>query len=95
MQVPRAFWPKAHKLAQLYNEANVSKIKELYDAANNAANAFEMEMQSFGVKDWKVFPRGRTRRNNINVEILHRIQTLVQLIATNVSVDKNCFWSYC
>ena len=51
MQLPREFWPKARKLAQLYNEANVSKTQELYNAANNAANAFDIEMRSFGVED--------------------------------------------
>ena len=88
MQVPRELWPKARKLAQLYNEININKTQELYNVANNAANAFDMEMQSFGIEDRKAFPGGRTRRDDINMEILHRIQTLVQLIATNVSLDK-------
>ena len=95
IQVSREFWLKVCKLAQLYNEANVSKTKELYDAANDAANAFKIEMQSFRVEDWKAFPGGHTRQDDINIEILHRIQTFVQLIATNVSLDKNCFWSCC
>ena len=91
MQNPRKLWPRARKLAQLYNEVNITKTQELYDAANNAANAFDMEIRSFGIEDWKAFLGGRTRRDNINMEILHGIRTLVQLIATNVSLDKICF----
>ena len=56
MQVPQELWPKARKLAQLYNEVNTTKTQELYNAANDAANAFDMEMQSFEIKDRKAFP---------------------------------------
>ena len=58
---------EARRLARIYDRANIAGTKALYDDAN----AFDKEMRAFGDQSKRDFPGGRTRRDELNIEISH------------------------
>ena len=85
LQIPRDYWPEARRISRLFDAANLDRTKASYDAANDKANLFKWELRRFGDRDAKLYPGGRTRRDEVNIEIFHGLRTIAQLLATSVS----------